>query len=347
MRRSISSWLITCLVPAAETTFSSIMIEPMSSAPKARASWPIFLPCVTQLVWKWVTLSMKRRDTATVFRYSWAKVSGTAGHLGVLVLEGPGDEGREAARGVQREALVLQVADALHVLDARHQRLAHAVHHRRRGAQAVAVGLAVDVDPLLGRALGVGEHVLAHVVGEQLGAAAGDRHQAGGLEAADDVVEAHPLLLGDELDLRRREGVDVELGVLGADVAQQLLVPLDRQVGVDAALHEDAGAVEGEGLLDLLADLLEGEEVALGVAGLAVEGAEAAAVDADVGVVDVAIDVVGGDRGVVVAVADLLRGEAEVEQVAFEEQGVGVAGRDAAAGGGVGEDLLCRATGRR
>ena len=63
---------------------------------------------------------------------------------------------------------------------------------------------------------------------EQLGAAAGDRHQAGGLEAADDVVEAHALLAGDELDLGRREGVDVDGGVLAADVAEELLVPLDR-----------------------------------------------------------------------------------------------------------------------
>jgi hypothetical protein len=96
------------------------------------------------------------------------------------------------------------------VLDARRERLAHAVHHRRRGAQAVPVRLAHDVEPLVGRALGVGQHLLADVVGEELGAAAGDRLQAGGLQARDHVVEAHPLLLGDELDLRRREGVEVD-----------------------------------------------------------------------------------------------------------------------------------------
>src|SRR6185295_11705460 len=62
--------------------------------------------------------------------------------------------------------------------------------------------------------------------------------------------------------------------------------------------------------------------------------------DADVGVVDVAVDVVGGDAGVVEAVPHLVRGEAEVEQVAVHEQGMGIAGRDAAAGHGVVEDLL-------
>ena len=33
--------------PAAETTFSSIMIEPISSAPKRSATWPSFMPCVS------------------------------------------------------------------------------------------------------------------------------------------------------------------------------------------------------------------------------------------------------------------------------------------------------------
>ena len=45
------------VVPAAETTFSSIMIEPMSSAPNASATWPIFMPCVTHDDWMWSTLS--------------------------------------------------------------------------------------------------------------------------------------------------------------------------------------------------------------------------------------------------------------------------------------------------
>ena len=115
---------------------------------------------------------------------------------------------------------------------------------------------------------------------------------------------------------------------------------------MDAALHQDAGAVERQGLLDLAADLLERQQVALGVARLAVEGAEPALVDADVGVVDVAVDVVGRDRGIVEAVPHLVRGEAEVEEVAVEEQGMGVAGRDAAAGEGVVENLLDGASGR-
>ena len=219
-------------------------------------------------------------------------------------------------------------------------RLAHAVHHGGRGAQAVPVGLAHDVDPLLGRALGVGQHVLADLVREDLGAAARNRHEPRGLQTRDHVVEAHPLLLGDELDLGRREGVEVAGRVVGAQIPEQILIVGERQVRMDAALHEDARAVERQRLLHLAADLLERQQVAFGIARLAVEGAEPALVDADVGVVDVAVDVVGGDRGIVEAVPHLVSGQAQVEQVAVEEQGMGIAGRDATAGQSVVEDLL-------
>ncbi len=57
-------------VPAAATTFSSIIVEPMSLAPNARATWPILAPCVTQLAWMLRTESRNRRDTASVRRYS-------------------------------------------------------------------------------------------------------------------------------------------------------------------------------------------------------------------------------------------------------------------------------------
>ena len=57
MSRTISStshWLRT---PAAATTFSSIIVEPMSLAPKASATWPMRSPCVTHDAWTLGTLS--------------------------------------------------------------------------------------------------------------------------------------------------------------------------------------------------------------------------------------------------------------------------------------------------
>ena len=76
---------------------------------------------------------------------------------------------------------------------------------------------------------------------------------------------------------------------------KQILVPFDLQIGMQAALHENAGAAQVDGLLDLVEDDFLGQDVAFGVAHGPVEGAEAAVFGAEVGVVDVAVDDVGDD----------------------------------------------------
>ena len=59
-----------CVVPAAETTFSSIITEPRSLAPNSSATCPTFMPCVTHDDWMWSKLSRTMRLTACVSRYS-------------------------------------------------------------------------------------------------------------------------------------------------------------------------------------------------------------------------------------------------------------------------------------
>src|ERR671910_2018859 len=77
------------------------------------------------------------------------------------------------------------------------------------------------------------------------------------------------------------------------DIAHQLEVPLERNVGIVAPLKQNLDASDGLALVDLGADLLEAEYVALVVLGPAVEGAELTIRHAHVGVVDVSIDDVG------------------------------------------------------
>jgi hypothetical protein len=79
------------------------------------------------------------------------------------------------------------------------------------------------------------------------------------------------------------------------DGAEQVLVPFDLEIGMKSALHEDAGAAEVEGLLDLLKDHFLRQNVAFCVSHGPVEGAKAAILGAEVGVVDIAIDDVGDD----------------------------------------------------
>ena len=92
------------------------------------------------------------------------------------------------------------------------------------------------------------------------------------------------------------------------------------ELGVQAALHHDAGAAQLDGLLDLAKDLLVAEQITLGRAQRPVEGAEIAAGGAEVGVIDVAVD----DEGDIVAwqhpAAHGVRGRAHRDQLAALQQ---------------------------
>ena len=89
-----------------------------------------------------------------------------------VVLERPGDEGAEAV------CLVLQLADAPHVLGALRDRLDVAVHHRRGRRHAQAVGMTHHVQPLVGLRL-LRRDDLTHAVDEDLAAAPRQRVEAG------------------------------------------------------------------------------------------------------------------------------------------------------------------------
>ena len=148
----------------------------------------------------------------------------------------------------------------------------------------------------------------------------------------------------DVQDLLRRERVEAE-PVLALHPAEEVLVPLDAQLGVEPALQEDLHAAGVDDLLQLLAEHLAREDVPLGVPERAVEGAEAAARRADVRVVDVAVDDVRDDAVRVLAAAHGVGGEAEVEERRFGEEALALGGAEALALGGARRGA-CRATAR-
>src|SRR5205814_1220657 len=138
---------------------------------------------------------------------------------------------------------------------------------------------------------------------------------------------------------RRRQRVEMDL-VPRLDRGEEILVVVDAEVGVVAALHEEAGAAERERLLDLLEDDRLRQQVALAlVARPAVEGAEVAVGDAEVRVVEVAIDDEGDALRVVQPVADLVRGAPDGDEVAGAQELDGVLVRDPFAGNCALEDL--------
>src|SRR5208337_1672856 len=207
----------------------------------------------------------------------------------VLRLKAPRDECGKAAR------LFLQIVKFLEMVDAVFVIFADAEHHGRGGAHADLMSGAVNVDPIAGEALEAGDFVADFVV-ENFGAAAGDGIESGIAQAENRVANAEATVFGDGNDLRRGIAVEMNLRKTLLDSAQHFFVPINLQVGMQAALHQNAGAAELDGLANLFVNRIEIEDVAF-LRGRtfqrAIEGAEGAIFGAEIRVINVAVDDVG------------------------------------------------------
>ena len=125
-------------------------------------------------------------------------------HEGVVVgVKRQRNEGLKAAR------LVLQRAQAQHVVDPLLGRLDVAVEHGAVRAQPHLVGHPVNLQPLVGVALVVAD-LLPHAGREDLGAAAGERIEPRRPQRLQHPFDRHPELLGEVEDLHRGEGLEVD-----------------------------------------------------------------------------------------------------------------------------------------
>src|SRR4029079_16988035 len=113
----------------------------------------------------------------------------------------------------------------------------------------------------------------------------GNRIESGLHELTNHIPRVEAKRLREEIDLRRTEAVDVNRRIL-LDVPQQIEIPLEGDVRVVPALHQDLYCAQLLCFIDLLANLLVGERPALVVLGTPVERTEATVSDTDVRVVD-------------------------------------------------------------
>src|SRR5918995_469947 len=111
--------------------------------------------------------------------------------------------------------------------------------------------------------------------------------------------------------------------------AGSVMNPTTAQIWMETALQQDLVAAEGEGLLDLLGELLLAEQIPLLRRQVAVEGTERALGDTHVRVVDVAVDDVGDQALRVQALADGIGQHAEFQQVGAPQQGDALRAREA------------------
>src|SRR5947208_12222630 len=97
------------------------------------------------------------------------------------------------------------------------------------------------------------------------------------------------------MNLRRRETMQLKARVLRTKRAQKIFVPLDAEIRMQSTLHQNAGAAERNGLVNLRANLIDRAHVGVGRARPAIERAESTNDVADVRIVNVSIDDVGDD----------------------------------------------------
>src|SRR5882762_5896320 len=105
-------------------------------------------------------------------------------------------------------------------------------------------------------------NLVANFVVKNFRAATGDRIQSSIAQADNRIAHAESAVFSDRQNLRRGIAMQVNFWKALLDAAEHLLVPFDLEVGVEAALHQYAGAAEFYGLLDFVVDRVEIKNVA-------------------------------------------------------------------------------------
>ena len=165
----------------------------------------------------------------------------------------------------------------------------------------------------------LGADLAAHLVNEDLRAAARQAVETSRLQPLERLEDGEPRLAREVLDLCRRERMDGDRRIRLLDQAQHLLVIREAELRVEPALDHDLRAAGLDRLPDLLENLFMGEQVGVLAALPPEKGAEAALVDADIRVVDVAVN----DKGRRIAealLADLVCLAPEGDEVALAQQ---------------------------
>src|SRR5947208_7046875 len=97
------------------------------------------------------------------------------------------------------------------------------------------------------------------------------------------------------LKFRRTESVNVDVRKFCSDVLQKIDVPLERQLRMMPALHQDLHSAHGSEFVELLVQLLEAQNVVVFIALGSIKCAELTVNIANVRVIDVSIDDIGHD----------------------------------------------------
>ena len=310
--------------PAFWVTSSSIG-RSKSSAPKSSARKASSLSVSTE-VRMCRTLSRKMRESGDVAPVLARRDLPAAERRAVRLVR-PAEEREEPVEAVA-QALVLEVARPLQVLEPLLERLVEADHHRRRRPHPALDDRALRLEVLGHRVLPL-RMPLAEVLGEDLAPAARDPVHARVAEARRRLGVGEPGAVGEEDELRHRQRVELDaVAVALAHRREEVAVEVERQLRVEAAVERDEVTADLEQLVDLREHLLPVEHVAAVLVRQDVERAVVALGDADVRVVDDAHHHVGRAIRLVPAGARLAGEVAELVVRRLVPEACGLVDRD-------------------
>ena len=181
----------------------------------------------------------------------------------------------------------LEIAQPYEMLHTFRERLANAVHHCGRRFEPFEMRDFHDLQPPVRAGLFLG-HLIAHPLHEDFAAAARNGVEPRLHQLANHLNRIHAVERAPKIHFTRTKAVNMD-GVIALDILEQFEIPLERDVRVVAALHENLHATQRLDFVDLRTNLLIAERPPFVVLGASVEGTKAAIRHTDVGVVDVAV----------------------------------------------------------
>ena len=136
-----------------------------------------------------------------------------------------------------------------------------AEHHGGRANSTELVPNSHDIEPIVGHDFAT-RNFAANTIDQDFSAAARQAPQASLLESFEHLPQRKMVELGEVIYLGRAEAMNVDLWKACLDVRQQLFIPLELKFGMQAALHQDLIAPQGDGLFDFFEQFSAGQHVA-------------------------------------------------------------------------------------
>jgi hypothetical protein len=163
----------------------------------------------------------------------------------MIALKRPTDKSGKTAR------LILQLSQAVEMFDPLGERFNVPEHHRGRTTPAKFMPHATDIQPIVAEQLAPRDF-LPHPIHENFRPAARQTSQPRRFQSRKNLPQRKFIQLYKMVNLGRAETMHVDLWKVGLQIAKQLFVPFQLELGMKTTLEQNLIAAEIDRLLNLL-----------------------------------------------------------------------------------------------